>query len=139
MAARVGDDQPGSCATAITARELKQSGLILERRTRDFSILPQPFEVIIGQRLEGRILALSDPGNLELHGKEILTAPARKLAPRTPKKAILGISAPNPEASGYLFHARLRTGLGTAARRRDFDVTSERCSFFAVRQSRSRS
>lgn len=139
LAARVDHDQPGSRAPAIAARELQQSRFILERRTRDFSILAQAFEVIIGQGLDGGILGLSDPGNSELHGKEILTAEARKLAPRTRKNANFGTSAPNPEASGYGFHARLRTGRGAAARRRDFAVSSESSSFFAVRQSRSRS
>src|SRR5215469_5757796 len=139
LAARVGHDQTGSCAPAIAARKLQQSRFILERRTGDFPILAQPFEVFIGQGLDGGILGLSDPGNSELHGKEILTAEARKLAPRTRKNSNLGISAPNPEACGYGSQARLRTGRGVAARRRDFEVSSESCSFLAVRQSRSRS
>ena len=131
LAARVGHHQPGSGAPAIAARELQQSRFILERRTRDFCIVAQPFEVLIGQGLDGGTLGLSDPGNSQLLGKEILTAEAPKLAPRIRKNANLG--------PGYGPHARLRTGRETAARRRDFDVRSESCNFFAVRQSRSRS
>ena len=78
FATRIEEHQPGSWATAIAAGELQQSRFILERSTRDFSVLPQPFEVIIGQGPDGGVFGFSDPGNRELHGKQILTAEAAR-------------------------------------------------------------
>lgn len=57
----------------IGRAQLQQSCFIFKSEAFDGGIAAEPFQVFVGQRLNGRLFGFSDPGNLQFHGKDLNT------------------------------------------------------------------
>lgn len=57
----------------IPGAEFQKAGFIFQRDSFRVGITQQTLQVFIGQRLDGRFLRFPDPGNLDLHKKNLTT------------------------------------------------------------------
>src|ERR1700737_212401 len=77
----------------VAGAKLQKSLFVLERKPFHLGVAHQAFQILIRQRLDGRFFGLPDPGNFELHGRNLITEEAGKRSPIRPVPAATRLSS----------------------------------------------